>query len=208
MTSNSKIYTSKLITLIIHANQLRGMRDYQQALQIYHDVIEQYGETVDLDQVIAYCYFQLGLSESDEANYRLAVVWAKKAISLAPTNSHLYDLLGELHLLGTLEYQEAAQAYRKAIELNPNNVRALVGGAALYGVPEDVVPLDEAINWLEYAVQIEPKDPNYHLNLGILYHEVGQVSKAKTEWLKALVCPRPLDVALTKTIIKLIGTGI
>jgi cytochrome c-type biogenesis protein CcmH/NrfG len=82
----------------------------------------------------------------------MAVTWAKKAINLAPANSQFHDILGEVQSLGTLEYQEAAQAYRRSIELDPNNLLALVGGAALFGVPEDVVTLDEEIKWLEKAV--------------------------------------------------------
>lgn len=207
MTNYTKAHSSKLIELLIQANQLRQKREYRQALKIYHDVIEQFGETADTAQTLAHCYFQLGFYESDDASsiYQLAITWIKKAITLSPTNSRLHVDLGEFHSLGTLEYQEAAQEYKAAIELDPNNVRALVGGAALYGLPEEVVTLNEAIAWLERVVQLEPNDPNYHFRLGTLYHQANHLSGSESEWLKALLCPRPLDTSPAQTIIKLTG---
>ena len=207
MTADTRTINDNSIELLIRANQLREMREYQQALKIYINVVRQSAETVDLDQMIAYTYFQLGLNEGDETNYHMALVWINKAIALAPDKSHLYDILGMFHSLGTLNYQGAANAFRKAIELNPNNVHALVSGAALYNVPEEVITLAEAINWLKQAVQIEPNDPNYHLNLAILFKKAGNSLEVKNECLNALMCPRPLDKSIAKTIYNLLDTA-
>lgn len=190
----------KFLKPLLQANQLRQKREYRLALEIYHQVIGQFGETDVLDQTLAHCYFELGLYESDESGFKYAIVWMKKAIALTPENSQLHADLGQFHALGTLEYKEAANEYKVAIEIDPNNEKALVGGAALYGVPEEVVTLDEAINWLERVVRIAPNDPNYHFRLGMLYHEAGRLPEAEIELLKALLCARPLDPSPAQTI--------
>lgn len=197
--------TNKLINLMIHANQYRQAYEYRKAIDIYLNLIEQQGEIADISQLLASCYFQLGLYASDEDNFREAVNWIKRAIALSPMNSHFYDILGAIHSLGTLDYKAALQAYRTAIELDPYNVHALVSGAGLYGVPEEVISLEEAITWLERAVQIEPDNPNNHFNLGIRCHNAGQLRKAEQEWLRALSCPRPLDTTLSTAISKSLG---
>jgi tetratricopeptide (TPR) repeat protein len=204
MSSHFSEETTKMISLMLQANHFRQIEEFRKALDIYQGLIESYGETDTVDQVIAYCYFHLGLHGGDEENYKYAVAWIERAISISPRNSQLYDFLGELHSIGTLDYVASIKAYRTAIDLNPNNVHAFVSGAGLYGVPEEVITLEEAINWLEKAVQVEPDNGNNHFNLGMRYHEAGQYSKAEQEWLIALSSPRPVDAVLSKTIIKLL----
>lgn len=182
-----------VIELLLEANQHRQKRAYKSALEIYYKLIGQLGETDILYQTIAHCYFEIGLYEDDESSFKDAILWMKKAIDLTPTSSHLHVDLGQFYSLGTLEYKQAADEYRLAIEIDPNNEKALVGGAALYGVPEEVVTLNEAIKWLEKVVSISQNDPNYHFRLGLFYHEAGELTKAEIELLKALLCARPLD---------------
>lgn len=196
-----------MISLMIQANQYRQTSEYRKALDIYKELIGKLGETSEVNQLVAYCYYHLGLYENDEDNYKEAVIWIERAIAISPMNSQLFDILGELHSIGTLDYEASIKAYRSAINLNPNNVHALVSGAGLYGVPEEVITLEEAIDWLERAVQIEPDNANNHFNLGMRYNEASQFSKAKQEWIKALSCPHPLEAALSTSISKLIGSA-
>lgn len=193
------------IRLMIRANQLRQQGEYSRAATIYQDVITQFGETAELSGVLAYCYFQSGLYQGSETLFQEAISWIKKAIALAPMVSQFYDILGEIYSLGTLDYQEAARAYKMAIELDLLNVHALVSASSLYGLPDDVVTLDEAIVWLKRAVQLEPSDPIKHVNLGLLYHEANLFLEAKNEWLMSLSCPQPLDASVSNTISKLLG---
>lgn len=207
MTDQFTENASELIRWMVQANQHRQALEYRKALNIYHKLTEEFGETSGLDQSLASCYFHLGLDERDEDNFRKAVIWITRAIALLPNNSQLYYFLGWYHSSGTLNYEAAIQAFRTAIEINPNNVHALVSGAFLYGVPEDVITLDKAIVWLERAVQLEPDNPNYHYNLGMLQNEAGQLFKAEQEWMDALSCSRPLEASLSMTIMKRLGSA-
>lgn len=195
----SQHISKTLVTLLLKANELRRQQNYQAALKLYLRALEQSEESIELLTIIAFCY--LALAEPQKA-----VVWMEKAVALAPNNARLHADLAEYHSLGTLDYEQAAREYRKAIELNPNDIRALVGAAALYGVPEEVVTLDEAISWLERATQLKPDDPNYHARLGELYYKAGRLLDAEWEWLRALSCSRPLDPGYAQIIEVMLGT--
>lgn len=200
--------TREYIKYLSTANQSRQEWEYRQAVDSYKAAILRFGESAYLIRALANCYFQIGLYEGDWTAYQLAIDWIKKAINLEPNNDQLHTELGKFYSIGTLEYQEAAQEYRIAIELNPYNLSALLSGVALYGVPEKVVTLEEAIVWFERVVQLEPAHPTHHFRLGKLYHEAGKNQKAETEWLRALLCPRPLNSSIERAIINLIeGTN-
>src|SRR5919109_3688954 len=123
---------------LLEANALRRQKNFRDALLLYQKVLEQFGENVDLFATIASCYFAIGLHDPAETgeSFSEAVAWIQRAIDLEPHEARLYASLGEYNWLGTLDYNQAVKAYRKAIELNPNNLQALVNGAALYDTPE------------------------------------------------------------------------
>lgn len=188
--------SAKLISLLHQANELRSRGKYEAALQLYFEILHNFGESADLLAVIASCYYHL-------SKYYEAVFFIEKAIGLAPDDAHLYTALGEYHALGTLEVEQAAKAFRKAIELNPNDAEVLaIAATLLWDLPEQVITTDEAINWLERAIQLSPNNPEYHFYLGIIYWEAGRVIDAEREWVKSLLRLRPLDPINAETIKK------
>lgn len=199
-----KAQDNPLIDSLIQANQLRYQKEYLQAIEVYVEAIRKYKETSELARTIAHCHFNLGFYENQESekNFQLATDWMKKAINLMPNSSQLFAELAEFFALGTLDYPSAISEYKTAIALNPNNIRALVGAASLYGLPEEVVSLEEAIDWLTSASRLDPNNPNLHLRLGMLLLESNQVDNAKKEFEAALLCPLALDTNLAETIKK------
>jgi len=183
------------VALLSKANELRRQEDYQAALTPYLRYIERFGESADLFAAIGNCYFALaaGNAKEDGRNFEEAVLYMEKAVLLAPKNAHLRVELAQYYSLGLVDYETALQEYHQAIDLDPNNIRAFIGAAYLYGVPEEVVALEEAVAWLEQAIQLQPDEPSYHYHLGQLYREAGRPLDAKQEWHKALLCSQPLD---------------
>ncbi len=208
MTNQEFSDTRTLIDLLVQANELKRQTDYQAAIALYSIAIERWGESADLLGAVAHCYFMVALAQQGTDQDCLdAVAWMEKAVTLEPNNVRLRANLGQFYWLATLDYEKAALAYRKAIEINPNDINALTGAASLYGVPEQVVTLNETINWLERVVQLDPDDPNYHARLGKFYHEAGRVSDARREWLGALLCPQPLDPGYVQMIEAVLSEG-
>ena len=183
-TSEQKKKT--FFALLLEASELRRKKKYEAAIEVYLEATRLFDENGHVYAAIASCCFLLNRFEE-------AVAWMKKAVILEPDNAQFHDHLASYLSLGTLDYHQAVVEYRKALSLNPNYVDALIGAGALYGVPEDVVTLKEAIEWLKRATELQPNDANWHARLAGFYHEAGNTVEEEREWIRALLCPQPLS---------------
>lgn len=199
MTEEAKSKTS----LLSRANELRLRGDYRAAIGQYIEYMERFEATADLYAVVAECHFALAMGNPSETGqgFEEAIDWMRKGVAKEPNDARLRARLAELYALGTVDYTRAAEEYCAAIELNPNHTGARVGLAALYGVPEQVVALEEAIDCLEHAVRMMPNEVSYHHRLGSLHFAAGRLCDAEREWFKALTCPQPLDPVQMRTIL-------
>lgn len=183
------------LSLLLRANKLKQAEDYLTAADVYAQGIAVIGDSAQLFAAIADCYFAASFAKPDEEGRRhgeSALRWMEQAVNLAPSIGRFHARLAQYYSLVSNNYDKAATEYRKAISLTPNDVAALIGATSLYGVPDEVVSLDEAIAWQERAVSLEPDNPNYHVRLAGLYEEGGRAVDAVREWTLALLCPEPL----------------
>ncbi len=99
---------------------------------------------------------------------------------LLPTNpprqDRIYFLLGDSYLnLG--KYDQAEQAYKKAIAINPKDTAYYEALASLER-REGSANLGEAIAALEAAHRLDPKDTTLALQLALSYEAKGQLTDA------------------------------
>lgn len=80
-------------------------------------------------------------------------------------------------------YAEAADAYRKLIEANPND-----GGlrASLAGALGAMGRYDESLEQLNKAIELEPLNPEAYHNRGVIYEKRGEKEAAVVEYRTAL----------------------
>jgi len=78
---------------------------------------------------------------------------------------------------------EAARAYRKALELDPDLAAALINLANLHYSRDE---LAEAQALYERAIGIEPDFFEAHFNLGNIYHDLGRFAEAASCYHEAL----------------------
>ena len=78
---------------------------------------------------------------------------------------------------------QALDAYRKAIELNPNAAGALVN---LGTIAFRAHRLREAAVYYERAIEADPRYPLAHFNLGNVFDEMGQLEPAREQYEMAL----------------------
>jgi tetratricopeptide (TPR) repeat protein len=79
--------------------------------------------------------------------------------------------------------EEAAAAYRKALELDPYLVAALINLANIHYSHDELV---EAQALYERAIGLEPDFFEAHFNLGNIYHDLGRFSEAQACYREAL----------------------
>lgn len=114
--------------------------------------------------------------EADEAKEQKAEVWFQRGLALEEAGAPA---------------SEAAEAYRKAIELNPRASGALVNiGTISFRMRK----LKEAESYYRRAAEADPEYPLAHFNLGNLCDEQGHVEEAREFYLTAIkLNPRYAD---------------
>jgi tetratricopeptide (TPR) repeat protein len=164
-------------------------------LYLHH--LRDHGLTPDILAALAQVEFSMSIvsPDAEDTHGRKALEWINQAIALEPNVSEYHFLYGQLleHVL--LDYQAAADAYRRALQLEPLFIPALDGLAALCGVPEDVVSLEEGISCYEQAVRMSPTRSRW-LRLGQLYTWAGRQADGEQALSRGLTAA--LETAITR----------
>jgi len=105
-----------------------------------------------------------------------------RLVALAPRSPEGYQRLGSVLLLRGRPV-EAEASLRKALELDPDYVGALIG---LGRIEADLGQLASALKRLETAVEIEPHDATGHLGLARVLEALGRTDEALAAYFRAL----------------------
>jgi tetratricopeptide (TPR) repeat protein len=179
------------IRLLEQAEQAFRERRYADAIRLYEEGLSTFGDDPDLMWGLAQVEFTLSLEfpDAEDTHGHRAIHWLKEAIRIAPERPEYYFDLGDMLEHVTIDYEAAAQAYREALRLEPLYVPALMQLAALYGVPEDVVSLEEALSCCEKAVRLFPTRSLW-LELERLYRYAGREADAQRATMNRLLTLR------------------
>lgn len=114
----------------------------------------------------------------------------------APTHPDLAINLGGAYILQR-KWDRAVRVLQKAAEANPDNVMLWINlGAAQLGNIQTAGPKQQerAIRAYEQALAIDPKAPNVHYHLGLIYKDRGELEQAVAAFQHALdVLPTDKD---------------
>ena len=109
----------------------------------------------------------LGWVESPDRELSRGADEARKAIALAPNDPDGYRALGRI-LLARAEYDQAQNALKRAIEINPSDANALAPWGAAQSFSGDIAG---AIDLLQLALKLDPMlEPSYVFDLAIAYY--------------------------------------
>lgn len=186
---------SEIVNELLKINHYRHIGDYIKSIYLAEKLFEEHEYSYEICSLISDLYFGLASYSTKETgvNYQKAIFWMREAIKKDETNSLLHSKLGTIYWLGILDYLSAEEEFHQAINLDPGNISGHLGLAALYGSPDSNITLDEAMNSLAKAANINPDDPNIHARLGELLFESGKVNEAVDAWSKSLMCSKPLE---------------
>ena len=181
-TANTEAYTQYLL-----GNQIRLRDDpvgNKQALAAYYKSI-----TLDPGYSPAYAgvsdtEWRIADSSTGEpAAYQRAATAADKAIALAPDSPEGYWARGQLRNNYYFDWSGAQADFKKAIELDPNYVQALVDDALLQAT---LGHLQDGIAMLRHAIELDPMSVLAYRRLAWLLMHDGQYPAARDAINRAL----------------------
>jgi adenylate cyclase len=149
----------------------------------YKEVKKLCREAIALDPNFVYPYCLLthlyqrearyGFGESPEKSRERALNMAKRAVELDDSSSDAYSALGLIYY-NTKQHDKALVAYRKAIELNPNNPESYYIGWVLCYMGR----AEEAIPYFKTQLQVSPKYFGGIFAIGAAYIFMGKYENA------------------------------
>jgi TolB-like protein/DNA-binding winged helix-turn-helix (wHTH) protein/Tfp pilus assembly protein PilF len=148
-------------------------------------------KAVQIDPSFAQAYGQLALLHSHGGGVLAgggvqtrmqAREWADKAIALDASCAEAYAALGWLEL-ADWDWRGSEQAFRRAIELNPNLKPARTWYSQYLSAMRR---FDEAIAQAQRAIEIDPLDSSMVTHAAAAYYEAGRVDEAIAYWLQVV----------------------
>ncbi len=154
-------------------------------------------QALEADPNFSLAHFALGISLQATNNRWKASGEFRKTIQLYPGYPEAHKRLGDLLVTSPRRmYDQAVQAYAKALELAPDYAEAMVGmGDARQAKGQ----YDEAIQDYRKALQLEPENARVHFGLGKIYYNEKQLyHEAVAEYQQAIsLDPKLLEARLT-----------
>ena len=183
-TDNTEAYSEYLL-----GNELRE-RDTPDANR---KALEAYQRAAVLDPGYAAAYAGISNAEwrnadmttAEPAAYQRSLKAAERAIELAPNSADGYWARGGLRMTYYYDWSGAERDFKRALELDPNDVRVLRDYGALLATRTRTA---EALAAMRKAVALDPLAAETYRQLAHLQLDIGQVTEAKhaAQYLEAL----------------------
>ena len=166
------------LSALDHGNDLLNQENYDQAVQVFEEFMGKYPEIYQVHLNIGTCYLKKGDLDKAEAEFKLVLdktlethgdLKKDAEVSLRASTG-----LGEVSLLRG-DFDGAQKHFAQALDISPQDE------AAAYNVGELLFSnqkIDEAIRYLELAIQIKNDWPKPYLKLGYVYLNKGDFSKS------------------------------
>jgi protein O-GlcNAc transferase len=154
---------------------LFSTRQYSEAESIYRKMCLANPEDANTQN-------NMGVALKEQNKLADAEICFKSAIQLRPVFAEAYSNLGAIQLLKN-QLPEAIASYQKAIEIKPASMDTY---SALARILMQLKRTEEAKNLLLDAIKQDDNFALAHFDLGLLYEEQGELTKAETEFRKSL----------------------
>ncbi|HSB78306.1 MAG TPA: tetratricopeptide repeat protein [Candidatus Methylomirabilis sp.] len=184
----------------LEAYALYGRAGWQQGLgtkEGHEQAVALLAKALEADQNFALAHFALGISLQATNNRWKASGEFRKTIQLDGTFADAYKWLGDLLVKSPRRlYDQAVQAFQKALELSPDYAEAMVG---LGDARQAKGQFDEAIGDYKRALQLEPENARVHFGLGKIYYNEKQLyHEAVSEYQQAITLdPKYLEAHMS-----------
>ncbi|MBI4242222.1 MAG: tetratricopeptide repeat protein [Candidatus Rokubacteria bacterium] len=137
--------------------------------RLYDQAVEAYQKALELRPFYAEAHVGLGDARAAKGDADGAVAAYQRALSHNPTNPKVHLSLGRIYYSEKGLYYEAVEAYKKAIDLDPQFLEARM---ALGEVYEDKGLYRDAIGQYRTVVDLDPKHTGALYNLALVHEKV------------------------------------
>lgn len=161
--------------------QLTLIREYIKR-EDYHAAIELCNRLISTFSDNSQIRYLRGILNQKAGNLENAIADYNFLIDSRIADAKIFNNLGIIYT-GRKEYEKAAQLFVKAITANSQLTEAHENLAELSAETKDY---SRAIDEYERVVELEPYNTRALYNLGIVYGYIGDYTKAKARWMKAL----------------------
>ena len=172
---------------------LQGQYFYQQrGKDNFEKAAEYYQKAITLDPSYAPAWAELawlrarqgdwGYLSTEEA-FQKGWEAVERALALDKNLADAHAVMGYIHTSYDWEWAAADDSYKRALALEPGNVRAVEGAAALAGV---LGRSDESLRLFHRLAELNPLDATSHIELGAVLESAGHLEEAIAALRKAL----------------------
>jgi superkiller protein 3 len=121
----------------------------------------------------------MGYALRNLGRYPEAISEYQEAIREKPDMGLAYLGLGDVYYYNTKQYADAANAYKRGLELRPGNATAQYNLGWCYN---DLERYSEAVEELRKAVSLQPNYPEAHNEMGYALHQLGRYAEAVQQY--------------------------
>jgi tetratricopeptide (TPR) repeat protein len=160
--------------------------DYNKALTSFEQILDI--QTIDIikvdnpDAVDTVIIYNAGLAASNAENYEKAIKYYKEAAKHGYSGAKTYSLIASSYQMNK-DTLGAIEALQEGFEKYPNDNVILTSMIQLY---LDMKKTEEAMKYLDMAIEQDPKNATFHFAQGTLYEKIENIDKAVESYSKAI----------------------
>ena len=158
------------------ANTLDMLGRYPEAVTAYEEVIEEAPDWWEAHANLGICHARNGNPEKAEAAFR-------KGLEQCPGSPEIRDELAAHLTNEEKNLNEALKLSEEAVALGRDEVRHLYTLGEVRLAREDEAGAEEAYR---AVLELDPEDPNAHLELGLVHERRGEATVAEEHFIEAL----------------------
>jgi tetratricopeptide (TPR) repeat protein len=146
--------------------------------RLFDQAVEAYAKAIELRPFYADAHVGLGDAKAAKGDIDGAIGAYQKALAFNSMNPKVHMSLGKIYYGEKGLYYESVQAYKRAIELDPQSVEARMGLGEVY---EDKGLYKEAMEEYRKVIELDGKHTGAMYNLALVYEKVDP-KEAVTQW--------------------------
>jgi superkiller protein 3 len=146
----------------------------------FDQAVEAYQKAIDLRPFYADAHVGLGDARAAKGEIDGAIAAYQKALAYNAVNPKVFMSLGKIYYAEKSLYYESVQAYKRAIDLDPNSVEARLGLGEVY---EDKGLYKEAVEEYRRVMELDGKHTGALYNLALVYEKTDP-KEAIAQWEK------------------------